>query len=83
LGEYDAGYPRTGVVARQAFDHLLGVSKRESLECAVGKHAAPRIENHQCLRTGLDLCVQVSGYRARIDLQNAMQADPGADTTFF
>ena len=64
---------RLVALARQRREHAPHRSERELLVGAVGERPAPRIEDHQGLRAGLDLGVQVGGHRVGIDLEDARE----------
>src|SRR5690606_27381568 len=50
-----------------------GIGQGKLLEQSVSQHAAPAVEQHHSLCSGLNLCVQVLLGGLRIDLEDAVQ----------
>ena len=50
--------------------HTGGVGQAEFLKRTVSQHPTPTVKNHHRLGTGLDLRIEVQGYRVGVDLKN-------------
>src|SRR5207237_10276231 len=66
FGEEDRGY-------RELAHDAPCVVERQRYEILVRQDAAPRVEDHRHLDTRLDLRLEVSRHRLRIDLQHGVQ----------
>ena len=71
LGEHQSRHRLTiGAVAFQLRQHARGVGQAELVKGRIGQHAAPAVENHHGLRTGIDLRIEVGRHGVGVDGQD-------------